>query len=166
MHSERCGQLGHELPLPRALLQQICLSSLQKGLSHEISRSLVEKLAPLYVCLPRALLLYSNTSVKPKKGLSHKISHIFKRTTRTMIGVASWDTSSLSPQGSTQANLPFKHKKEQSHEIYQIFRPTTCTLIGVASWEPSSLSPQCSTEANLPSKLKKGLSHEISRIFR
>jgi hypothetical protein len=51
------------------------------------------------------------------------------------------DTSSLSHQGSTQANLPFKHKKEQSHKIYQIFRPTTCTLIGVASWDMSSLSP-------------------------
>ncbi len=57
-----------------------------------------------------------------------------------MIGVTSWDTSYLSPQGSTEANLPFRRKKEQSHEIYQIFRPTTCTLIGVASWEPSSLS--------------------------
>jgi hypothetical protein len=49
-----------------------------------------------------------------------------------MIGVASWETSSL-PPGSTQANLPFQRKKEQSHEIYQIFRPTTCTLIGVAN---------------------------------
>jgi hypothetical protein len=56
-----------------------------------------------------------------------------------MIGVASWDTSSLSP-GLYSSKSAFQAQKEQPHEIYQIFRPTTCTVVGVASWEPSSLS--------------------------
>ncbi len=77
---------------PRTLLKQICLSSLQKGLSHAI------------------------------------FVRIYRQTTCTLRGVASWDTSSLS-QGSSPANLPFKIRKGLSHEIFRIYRHTTCTLL-------------------------------------
>ncbi len=39
----------------------------------------------------------ANLPFRLKKGLSHQIYQIFKITTCTMIGVVSWDMSSLSP---------------------------------------------------------------------
>ncbi len=65
-----------------------------------------------------------------------------------MIGVASCDTSSLSPGLYCSYSDFSKLKKGLSHEISRIFRQTTCTLRGVLTF-----------------KVKKGVSHEIFRIF-
>jgi hypothetical protein len=63
------------------------------------------------------------------KGLSHQISQIFRPTTCTLIGVASWDMSSLSAVLYSSKSDFSKHKKGLSHEIFRIFSQRACTLV-------------------------------------
>ncbi len=81
-----------------------------------------------------------------------------------MIGVASWDTSSLSPGLYCSKSDFSKHKKGLSHEIVRIFRQTTCTQSCDQLGHELSLSRAQLKQICL-SSLQKGLSHEISRIF-
>jgi hypothetical protein len=87
---------------PRTLLKQICLSSLQKGLSHAIVRIFRQTTCTLRVVaswdmssLFSQVYTAANLPFKLKKGLSHKISRIFNQRACTIICVSPQSSSIL-----------------------------------------------------------------------